>query len=236
MIRRSAVVAAALASFGVLFVQPPTSAQEPVGEAVVVDARDTSQAIERGGSADIFTLRLPDDASCPGDSANDGYRVQTFIVPSDDDPATLTYESTKPVGDGRWALTKPDTRPVINEFTEMNAGAGEPGRIGGIPALTFGIYPPGLFVDGEYRIGVACTLYNETERVWATSIVLTNDSEDEPAELIWRLASASKEASERRGNGRLAVLLGAAGVCSAGVALLLRRSARRHPPSLLEHP
>lgn len=233
MIRR--LTFAVLASLCGLVVAPSASAQEPVGEALVVDASDPSRAIERGGSADLFTLRLPEGASCPGDSANDGYRVQTFIVPSDDDPATLIYESTQPVGEGRWGLIKPDTRPVINEFTEMNTGPGQPGRIGGIPALTFGIYPPGLFGDGEYRIGVACTLYNETKRVWATSIVLTNDAEDAPAELTWRLASASSEPSGRNDDGRLVLILAAVALGGAGLALLLRRSARRDRSPSLEH-
>src|SRR5262245_29250980 len=46
------------------------------GAVSVVAADDPSRVLTEGGSADAFTLRLPEDAVCPGDSANDDWRVQ----------------------------------------------------------------------------------------------------------------------------------------------------------------
>ena len=51
----------------------------------------SGRPIDGGGSATPFTLRLPDGAACPGDSANDGYRVNSYMVPLDVDPTTVTY-------------------------------------------------------------------------------------------------------------------------------------------------
>lgn len=211
----------------------PANAQEQeedAGQVVIVRADDPSHDLERGGSADVFTLRLPPDASCPGDSANDGYRVQTFIMPAADDPGALTYESTKPAGEGRWGLYQPNTRPYVQGLTEMNQGPGQPGRIGGLPVFTFAIYPPELFEDGEYRIGVACTRYNRTERFWHTTIALANDPTDQPAQLRWRATSAPVESEEDSHFGTaVPVLLGIA-AASAVLAVALRRSAKADDP------
>lgn len=213
----------------------PASAQAvDAGEAVVVEPTDTPQPLERGGSATLFTLRLPTDASCPGDSAHDSYRIQTFIVPASDDPATLEYESTKPVGEGRWGLVQTDTRPFVQGLTERNEGPGEPGRIGGLPVFTFGIYPPGLFEDGTYRIGVACTLDNEPEVFWDTEIVLTNDVDDQPGQLRWRVAGAPASTSDGGSNRTVALALGGVAVVAAAVAVYLHRSNRRAPSPLPE--
>lgn len=209
---------------------PAHARAEDAGQAVIVRAGAPSQELERGGSADEFALRLPDDASCPGDSANDGYRIQTFIIPADEDPGTLTYESIKPAGEGRWGLYQPDSRPFVQGLTEMNQGPGEPGRIGGLPVFTFAIYPPRLFEDGAYRIGVACTLYNETERFWHTTIALTNDRTDEPAQVRWRAASAPVEPDGDGADRTIALVLLAIGLGSAGIAFALRRSSRADGP------
>lgn len=232
MIARIAAVACCAAALG--WAATPASAQAvDAGEAVVVEATDTSEPLERGVSATLFTLRLPKDASCPGDSAHDDYRIQSFIVPARDEPATLDFESTKPVGEGRWGLYQTDTRPFVQGLTEMNEGPGEPGRIGGLPVFTFAIYPPGLFEDGNHRIGVACTLYNEPEVFWDTEIVLTNDAEDEPGQLRWRVAGAPASASGGRSNRAVAALAVVA-AASAALAGYLRRSNRPTPSPLLE--
>lgn len=229
------MVAAACCTVALGWWTAPASAQAvDAGDAVVVEPADTSQPLERGGSATPFTLRLPTDASCPGDSAHDDYRIQTFIVPAADDPATLEFESTKPVGDGRWALYQTDTRPFVQGLTEMNEGPGEPGRIGGLPVFTFAVYPPDLFEDGDYRIGVACTLYGELELFWDTEIVLANDVEDEPGQLRWHVAGAAASTSEATPNRTLALALAGVGAAAAVGAVYLRRSDRTAPSPLPE--
>jgi len=59
-----------------------------------------------GNSSTSFTLRLPSGAACGGDSAHDGYRVQSYIVPSGIDPSTLTFNSSGPVPAGRGATSR----------------------------------------------------------------------------------------------------------------------------------
>src|SRR5262245_9642793 len=61
------------------------------GDVVVVDAIDNSSELTGGGSAVPFTLRLPDGATCPGDSAHDQWRVQSFLIPSTVDMASVKW-------------------------------------------------------------------------------------------------------------------------------------------------
>jgi hypothetical protein len=212
----AAVVAAALVVLGV-GAGPASARAERGGDAVVADPGDPQQPLTAGGSAAVFTLALPEDASCPGDSANDDYRIQSFLVPVTDDPAELRYDLMGPVGDGRWALYGVDTTPFVHALTEMSEGPGHPGRIGGIPPLSFAVFPPGTIQPGEYRMGIACTLSRETMRYWDVTVRLLDAPSDEPGKLRWEVIDPP--AVPGRGWGRLAWIV--AGVAGVGAAALL---------------
>ena len=164
------------------------------GDVVVIDGRNGSELLSSGGGATPFSLRLPPGASCPGDSANDNYRVQTFVVPAADDPAALTYESQKPAGDGRWALYDVNTTPYVQVLTEVASAPGQPGRITPLSQLRFAVFPPGTFPDGRYRIGVACTQWSDTVQYWDTEIDVVADPgadpAEDPAQLRWAVVGA----------------------------------------------
>ena len=61
---------------------------------VVVDPSDA--VLEGGGSATPFGLRLPEGAACQGDSADDSYRVEAFLVPEGTDPGSVVYGELAP--------------------------------------------------------------------------------------------------------------------------------------------
>lgn len=202
---------------------------ERAGDAVVVNGRNSGELLNGGGSATSFSLRLPEAASCPGDSANDNYRVQSFIVPVTDDPATLTYGSQGPAGEGRWALYDMTTSPFVNALTEVSGGPGQPGRITPLPQLSFAVFPVGTFTDGRYRVGVACTEWSETVRYWDTEIDVVAAPGDEPAQLRWAVVGAPAPS----GVAGLPLLVGVSvlGVVVALVTVALRRRlAATHAP------
>jgi hypothetical protein len=200
---------------------------ERAGDATVINGRNGSELLDRGGSATSFSLRLPEAAACPGDSASQNYRVQTFVVPATDDPARLTYESQGPAGNGRWALYDVNTTPVVQALTEMAAGPGQPGRITPLPQLSFAVFPPGTFPDGRYRIGVACTAWSETMRFWDTEIDIVADPADDPAQLQWAVVGAPGPT----GTAEVPLLVGMSviGVVVAVLVLALRRRRARPP-------
>jgi hypothetical protein len=200
-----------------------------VGRAVVAQGGDVAHTLSEGGSTTQFALKLPEGAACPGDSANDNWRIQSFIIPEADDPGTLTYQSTKPTGDGRWALYGLDTRSYINHLTAVS-GPGEPGVIDEQPSFTFSLFPPGTLPDGVYRIGIACTQWNQTYRFWDTRIEITNTADDQPAQLRWTaLEVGSGSATSSSANGLVWLLLAALAV--GGVVVGLYLFTRRRPRS-----
>jgi hypothetical protein len=201
------------------------------GDVVVIDGTNGSELLTSGGGATPFSLRLPEAAACPGDSANDNYRVQTFIVPVADDPATLTYESQKPAGDGRWALYDVNTSPYAQVLTEVASAPGQPGRITPLSQLSFAVFPTGTFPDGRYRIGVACTQWSETVRYWDTEIDIVADPgadpADDPAQLRWAVVGAPAPS----GVAGLPLLVGVTVVAVLGAVVVLALRRRMTPAS-----
>lgn len=199
--------------------------------AIVLGDRPTQQ-VDEAGSGEEFGIRLPPGASCPGDSANDQWRVQTFIVPASEDPASLTYDAVGPVGDGLWALYGTDTNPLVHGLTARNSGPGEPGLITGLPSISFAVFPPGTLPDGTYRIGVACTHFRETASYWDTEIEIESSADDEPAGFVWKVldqSSASGASSQDAGGSNWAILAVVAvlAIAAGGFALTKRRRARQ---------
>ena len=196
-----------------------------------VDTGDQSKEILEGRSATEFFLRLPEGAACPGDSLHDQWRVQSFIVPAVDDPGSIDYGVVGPTGEGQYALYDVDTRPFTDVLTRQNLRAGEPGVISEVPALSFAVFPPGTLPSGRYRIGIACTFFRSTADYWDTEIVVTTSPDDEPGQLVWRLADApaySAPADDTQNNWLFPVVggLGAAVAVALGWAFW-RRSIRR---------
>lgn len=165
----------------------PGTIEAPVdaGDVVVVAPTNADEAVDAGGSATPFTLRLPDGSTCPGDSKHDQWRIQSFVVDPDVDPATLHYDLTAP-SRGGYALYGVDTRHYAQRLTYANEGPGQPGRIPPIDPLSFSVFPPGTLASGTYRIGVACTYFRDTAKFWDALIEVTEDAADEPGQMTWR--------------------------------------------------
>lgn len=229
-----AVAASAFLALGVGVAPTAANAAESLdaGSVTVVAGAESSQRRHGGGSDTEFSLQLPKGASCPGDSANDGYRVQTFIVPGTDDPGTLRYKSTKPDGDGRYALYDTYTRPYVQGMTAEADSPGAPGLIIDIPTFSFAVFPPGELPAGRYRVGVACTLINETKRFWGTEFELARAPDDPPAEIHWTVVGTQNGLAPAS-QARVTVVLVALAVVAAAVVLVRRRD-RRHTPALTE--
>jgi hypothetical protein len=207
----------AVAWCGTARAAPPTLPGPPVdaGAVTVVSATDTDDALNEGASATIFSLALPDGATCPGDSEHDQWRIQSFIIPVADDPGTLTYNDIGPEGDALFALYEVDENPYVNILLDSNAAPGSPGRIPQATPLSFAVFPPGTLPAGSYRIGLACTYFRHTAVYWDTEFTLVADPDDEPGQLTWSVPGApSGDASSGGGRGWAPPLL-------AGIAVLV---------------
>lgn len=140
---------------------------------------DATMAPPSGNSATPFTLTPSGtSATCPGDTATDGYLWQTFITPATTDPLSLTYSNAGPVGP---AFTSPlftaGGTPVSNQNTAPQTGE----RVD-IPTFDFAAFGPGAVPVGDYRVGLACTLNGHTESTWSARITITSNPAGGPSE------------------------------------------------------
>ncbi len=106
-----------------------------------------------GTSATSFTVLPPSASTCPGDAIA-GYRLSSFVTPVANDPATLTYDNTGPVGTNTYPLVDTLGTPFVNA-TSLSIGSG---LITGIPTFNWAAFAGAGLPAGNYYIGIACTL------------------------------------------------------------------------------
>ena len=182
---------------------------------VAGDGPNAGKQIADGTGSTSFSFILQGKSECQGDSAEGNYRIQSFIVPQTVDPKTLTFESTKPAGEGNWALYDVNTRPYVQDLTSVAVAPDKPGRIDSIPQLSFAVFPPGTLAPGVYKMGIACSLMNDATRIWETTIEISEDASDSPANIRWAVIGGAT--SETESNPTLLLALGVVVVALAGL-------------------
>ena len=204
------------------------SVDSPVdaGSVTIIAPQDASSPMTSGDSNSVFQLVLPEGASCPGDSFYDDWRVQSFFIPEADDPGALRYGVIWPDGEGRRSLYTVSTQPFVHVGLGRSDGEGEPGPILQPEAMTFAVYPAGLFPPGSYRIGLACSKYRETAVYWDTEITVADASDVKPGGFEWSLAEGASAVAPGPGNSGgsgpwIPLITGL--LVAAGVVVVLRR-------------
>lgn len=174
---------------------PAAAAPTPSGSATVTPASSSN-------SNNPFTISLPAGAACPGDSANDGWRITSYMVARSVDPATITFDSSGPIGN-QYGSPQSTFRQPLYDTTGSPYVAGQtaaatpppgPGPIVGLPSFSFNAFtdlPSGFGIPpGEYNIGIACILpvpgATPIDRFWNQTItVTTNNADPGPADISW---------------------------------------------------
>ena len=155
----------------------PTSGSYPAASAASAGTPPSGAVVLTPTSGSLGTVALgvnPAPAFCPGDSTA-GYRWQGFITDSRNDPATLTYDSNGPLApSGASGVTFPlisgSGSPVVNLNTAAESGQG--GQISPIPGINLAAYGTAL-PDGQYKVGLACSLAGATVRFWTTPVAIS---------------------------------------------------------------
>lgn len=211
-------------------VQLPTSsatAQDAdAGTAALVDPADRTRVLRSGDSETAYRLILPDGAACPGDSANDDFRVNSFIVPASEDLSQLRFRAIGPQGpntDSRWALYTDAPNPYSQRLTLANGESGQPGRLDILPVMTFSLYPTETLPPGRYVMGIACSpgIEQTTSTYWSTEIEISYDTSAELLQLEWIIVDPAVDITEGTGSSpvgtwiALAVLVTGAGAFMA---------------------
>ena len=155
------------------------------GDAVIVTPADRTTPLMEGDANAVFAVRIPAGATCPGDSANDDWRVQSFIVPAGTDLGTIQYGATRPAGEHMYALYTVEGRPYAQALLAQNPRPGLPGQILDPPPFDFHQFTPDLLPVGRYEVGVACSYYETVERYWDVELDLVEDTDVQPAQRRW---------------------------------------------------
>ena len=160
------------------------------------------QPLTSGGSATAFALAPPAGASCKGDSATGGYRVQSYIVPASVDPSTLTFDSGGPIPPGTGAnlrfplFSSVGGSPFVDQTTAVATTPGGGGLLTGLPPFSFAAFGadgPSFVPAGTYNLGFACTLgaasATQQDRFWNVRMTFAVDPTDQPSGITWTLAA-----------------------------------------------
>src|SRR5580658_11316914 len=77
-----------------LYVATAASASTTNGTATITDPSNSPLAT--GGSSTIFTVALPAQAACTGDTATGGYHFFSYLIPQGTSPSTISFTSGDP--------------------------------------------------------------------------------------------------------------------------------------------
>lgn len=167
------------------FVAPGSvSASSEVGPAIdlgrvtLVKGGDPNATIRNGKADTEFRVLLPSGATCPGDSPNGQWRIQTFMVPNGVDIGTIKYAGQGPTGSAQFPLYTGDhaQRSWVNKLLPLNTSTDPATVIPALPIFSFSAISVVKVPEGSYRIGVACTLFGSTAQYWWTTVDITGSA------------------------------------------------------------
>jgi hypothetical protein len=156
-------VAASAALMGAAFslYAAPAYASTLNGTATITDA--SLNPLSSGGSTTQFSVVLPANAACTGDTATGGYHVYSYLVPQGTDVTTLTFTSHPSTGFGFVNNAGVYYGPIN---TAINTGQ--------IPTTPTNFeWGPWVSVDG---VTVSTLLQGGTSGTWEAGLACANSS------------------------------------------------------------
>jgi hypothetical protein len=181
-------------SCGVLFLvfSGSASASTLNGVATIASSTD-STPLTSGGSTTQFTVTLPPNAACSGDTASDSYHVYSYMVQPTVSLSTVTFTNSPSAGYGlldasgtyfgpaNTAITTGQIIDIPSDFEWEPLAASV-----GVPAL---LYTGGT--SGVWDVGIACANTSGTlTDNWNTEVTFTASTTD-PNKFVWSDSDAS---------------------------------------------
>ena len=149
----------------------------------------TKTPLPSGGSTAPFTVALPANASCTGDTASGGYLVYSYLVKPGTNLATLSYVTGPPTGTYGFVSPPHTYYGAVN--TAVATKANGPGQIIGIPndfewaplVTDFGVTLNQLLygtghTSGVWEAGILCAKNGTPTDNWNTEVSFTASSGD----------------------------------------------------------
>jgi hypothetical protein len=179
-----------------------------------------------GGSATPFGLAIPEGAACPGDSAHDGYYVDSYVVPATSDPGRIYFPGEiATVGTQLVTLSgEPYTAQTTAEYS---------GDVVLPPPFSWSQYAndPKTLPPGTYNVGLICVNRHGHPAIYWNTRVTFRASPADPGGFTWSVPS-----SPATSGSSSAVPIAAAGaaialiVLAGGFLLVRSRRGSKVPP------
>jgi len=164
---------------------PSVAGAATEGPAVITEVGSPTP-LHSGGSAVPFGVALPSGASCPGDSAHDGYRVDSYLVPKGTSATDVNFATNIPSRGWGYFTT------YGRYFGGVNTAEGTGAIVGIPPSFTWSHFTPGQLLPGgvpsaTWEGGIACAdVHGKVTDYWNTEITITADASD-PGGFNWRV-------------------------------------------------
>jgi hypothetical protein len=188
LLATAVVPAALLAGVAGGVTASPGSASATVTSGVAAITKPGSLTkLDSGGSDTLFGVQLPAGASCPGDTAHDGYRVDSYLVPAGVSLSSVNFKTGLPDrGSGYVAYGR--------YYGAINTSLGSGLLVGLPPDLTMNrLTTRQLFPAGQKSVtwngGIACaTAGGVVTNYWNSRFVFTATPSD-PHGFTWRVVA-----------------------------------------------
>jgi hypothetical protein len=179
-------VAALAVITGLLAVPGSAGADVAVGPASITQPGSPT-LLHAGGSGTLYGVQLPPGASCPGDTAHQGYRVYSYLVPKGISPTSVSFKTGKP---SRWF----GYIAYGAYYGAVNTAEGSGLVVELPPQFTWArLTPKDLFPQGAHSAtwegGIACTTVDGVvTNYWNSQIVFTASTTD-PRGFTWKVVA-----------------------------------------------
>ena len=206
-----------------------------LGAVTLVKGGDPNAALRSGKADTEFRVLLPAGATCPGDSPNGQWRIQTFMVPNGIDVGTIKYAGAGPTGANQYPLYTGDRaqRSWTNKILPLNTSPDPATTVPALPIFGFAAISVVKVPEGSYRIGVACTLFGATAQYWSTLVDITGSAVGNASTFRFTVPGAPASVASDGPPLWVVLAVGAAGLI--GVAVVVTALRRARPTSRTPH-
>lgn len=173
------------------FSATPTSQTAPA----VITLPDAKTSLNQGGSATPFTIMLPANSHCTGDTHTDGFLVWSYITSAN--PSTLTFSLGNASGGPSSGFPLFETLVEGQNSYGATATAISTGNIAQTPTLDFSLFSAtatsttATLPVGTYNVGIACaTQTGALDQFWNASVAFTASTSDPNGE-VWAVAGST---------------------------------------------
>jgi hypothetical protein len=172
---------------GGVTIAPTTAGAAATAGTAAITKPNTLTALNSGGSGTLYGVQLPAGASCPGDSAHQGYRVDSYLVPKGVSPASVSFKTGLP---SKWY----GYIAYGEYFGAVNTAEGSGLIVGLAPEFTWTrLTTEELFPHGQksstWEGGIACSNNDGVVTdYWNSQIVFTASTSD-PHGFTWRVVA-----------------------------------------------